>query len=135
MSNFSKKYHNPIDVLKSYWPDADLSHIEYDPSLRLEGIHSHGGVYRAQQSTHDGTSIFIHELIGQLLLPIVNMVTFIKSHPPKNWDKVTGIKYTVGPIRHSTVYGRVDLPVGKFHGQKDRVRMPVLCSYVEKEAS
>ena len=30
---FEKLKHNPIELIKTWWPNADISHIEYDESI------------------------------------------------------------------------------------------------------
>ncbi len=53
-----------------------------------------------------------------------------KSRKPTENQDVKEIKYTIGNMRHVTVFGKVELGYGgKYPGQKERVRIPVKCEY------
>lgn len=128
-NSFSKRYHNPIELIKDYWPEADISHIEYDPSMKK------GDYQIVRQSGGDGTLLFTIQMLQKALLPLVNMSSFFKPNAPKSWDNVKSIKYKIGPIKHATVFGMVYLrcsKTNKYPGQRERVRIPVISLIVEK---
>ena len=128
-TSFSRDYHDPIKLIKMYWPDADIGHIEYDPDMKP----SEAEYYKIKQSTHDGTMLFTHELLQELLVSLVNMSTHYTPTEPKDFSKVEKIKYKIGKIRHSIVFGMVNINGRKMPGQKERVRLYVKCEYVFKE--
>jgi len=41
------------------------------------------------------------------------------------------MRYVVGPMLLSTVFGVVDLKCGRYPGQRERVRIPVICEVVK----
>ena len=126
MSNFKKEKHNPIDLIKQFWPDAKTDHITYDPSMKK-------GEYNiVRQWGGDGTLLFTLEMLQKGLVDIANGHSFFKKTEP-DWSKVKGIKYTVGDMRHVTVFGMLKLKCSKDRecpGQRERIRMPVRCEYV-----
>lgn len=125
MAGFSRIKLNPLDVVRDQF-GVELNHITYDPSLRKADCH-----YQViRQTSHDGTLLFTHELLASALVEIANMHSYSKKLPPKDWDKVIAIKYTLGPLWLTTVYGRVNLPAGNYPGEKQRVRMSVVCEYI-----
>lgn len=122
----TRERHNPIDMIKYFWPTADVSHITYDPSLRK------GDFDIIRQSSHDGTLIFSDEIIQNTVITLANMQAYHASRPP-DWDMLDHIKYVVGDLKIAIVYGTVDLPAGRYPGQKERTRIPVKCEYIYKE--
>ena len=126
-NSFSKEYHNPIDLIEKWWPEADISHIEYDPDMKK-------GEYQiVRQSGGDGTMLFTIQMLQEALIPLVNMSSFYKPKAPKSWGNIKGIKYRIGPIKHATVFGMIKLRCSKTHkypGQKERVRIPVISSII-----
>lgn len=127
MSDFKREKHNPIELMKMWWPDADLSHITYDPKMKA----SDREYWRIEESGGDGTLSFTIEMLQKALLPIINMCSTCKRTEPKDWRLVKGMKYTIGDMRHATVYGKVELRCGgKYHGQLERVRFPVRVEYI-----
>lgn len=126
MSNFKKEYHNPLDLIKNFWPNADTSHIEFDPKMKA----NERDYWRIDQSGGDGTLLFTVEMLQKCLLPIVNKTSYCKATEP-DWSKVKGVKYIVGKMRHVTVYGLIELKCGgKYSGLRERVRFPVKCEYL-----
>lgn len=108
---------NPLELIQSYWPDADASHITYDPNMVV------GEFNIIRGSTHDGTMLFTIEILQRTLLPVVNGTCCNKSNQPP-----TGVRlfYTIGPILLEIEYsGIVDLPVGRRPGQIEQATMPV----------
>ena len=87
--------------------------------------------WRIEQCGHDGTMYFSFRMMQELLWPILNKTTCFKSKAPTDWSRVIDVKYTVGQIRHVTVYGKVDLRCGRYPGQRERVRMPVQCELID----
>lgn len=130
MSDFSRGYHNPMELIKQYWPDADTSHIEYDPNMKSADRE----YWRIESCGHDGTLMFTVEMFQKCLLPLLNRTTHYVSSAPDDWGKVKDIKYKIGRIRHAIVYGKVELRCGgKYPGLRERVRIPVICKYVYKD--
>ena len=129
MAHFRRDTINPLAIIEATWPEADVSHITFDPSLR-EGDFQ---VIREMQS--DGTLIFTHQLLQKALTGVVNGRSY-KTTDNVDWDNLLQIKYTVGEMRVATVYGRVHLncsKTNKYSGQKERVKMWVKCEYVYKD--
>lgn len=131
MSNFKKKIHNPIELISSFWPSAYHRHISYDPHFRRD----ERDYWIIRQSTHDGTLVFTNELLAKTLINLVRMESYHASREPDR-GRLKMIKYKVGPIMHSTVFGRVKLSCSKTHtypGLSERTRMAVKCDYIYKE--
>ena len=77
--------------------------------------------------------MFTIEMLQKALLPLLNKTTFFNGNEPEDWAKVKDIKYTIGKMRHATVFGMIYLKCSKnlkYAGQKERVRIPVKCEYV-----
>lgn len=127
MSDFTRERHNPVELIKQFWPDANVDHITYDPKMK------HGEYNVIRQTTSDGTLLFTQELLQRGLVEIVNMQSHYIPTAPKDWRKVKAINYTLGKILHATVFGDVSLPCSKnrkYPGQKERIRMPVKVEYI-----
>lgn len=82
--------------------------------------------YIVRQSTHDGTLLFSYQLMAEAARNLAERTSFHKPRPPAEGQSV---RYEVGPVRHATVFGRVDLPVGNYPGQRERIRIPVRAIY------
>jgi len=124
MNNFQKEYHNPIELIKKFWPDAPTNHITYDPKMRR-------GQYNViRQAAHDGTLLFTMNILQETLVAIVNGQSFFKKTEPDNLGRVKYIQYIVGPMRHAIVFGKVKLNNRKLPGLRERIRMPVKCEYI-----
>ena len=117
-----KMRHDPIKLIKKFWPDADISHITYDPNL-------YKGEYEiVRQSGGDGTMFFTIQMLQEALLPIVNCTTCFKPKIPKN-PTLYHIRYKIGALKHVIVFGMIYLRCSKNHkypGQRERVRLPVI---------
>lgn len=126
-NSFRKQKHNPIELIKKWWPDADIRHIEYDPSL-IKGEYE-----IIRQSGGDGTMLFTIQMLQEALLPILRMESLFKPKIPENLEKVKAIHYKIGPIKHAQVFGMIYLRCSKtqkYPGQRERVRIPVICEVV-----
>ena len=126
-STFSKQKHNPLELIKQYWPDADVSHIEFDPTLKK------GKYSIIRQSGGDGTMLFTIQMLQEGLILLVNMQSMFKPDEPEDWSNVKAIKYKVGYMRHATVFGMIYLKCSKDHkypGQRERIRLPVVSELV-----
>ena len=129
MSDFRKELLDPMELIKQWWPDADVSHITYAPDMKG----SERDYWRIEESGGDGTLLFTIEMLQKALLPLLNKTTCFKGSEPEDWAKVKDIKYTIGKIRHATVFGMIYLKCSKSHkypGLRERVRIPVKCEYV-----
>lgn len=80
-----------------------------------------------RQSSHDGTLIFTKELLGRGIYNLVNKTAYYKGD---DMNGVVDIEYEIGLISLATVFGVVDLPAGKYQGEKQRVRIPVKCKLI-----
>jgi hypothetical protein len=114
---YSRERLNPLEVIKRLWPKATVDHITFDPNVKKQY-----SVIRA--SSHDGTLVFTIELLEKTLIDILVGGSFYRPDEP-DWSRNPTPKYTVGWIRHSTVFGRVNLPAGNMRGQRERMRMKV----------
>lgn len=122
-SSFSRSHHNPLDLIKNYWPDADISHIEYEPSLKK------GQYSIIRQCGGDGTLLFTIEMFQKALIPLLNKQSFFTKLNP-DWNLIKDIRYKIGPIKHATVRAMVQLNCGKYPGQRERIRIPVICEII-----
>lgn len=119
-----RQYINPVAWLADL--GVDCSHITYDPTLTPRSCE-----YRIRRgSTHDGTLAFTLDLIKEALRPIALKSSFYQTTEPADWSAIADVRYTVGPLRLAAVFGDVDLPVGRYPGQRERVSLPVRCEYV-----
>ncbi len=125
--SFKKVRRNPIELIEQWWPHADHSHIDYDQSMKFRDSE----YYRIGQYAGDGTIAFTIEMLQKLLAPFLNKTTCYKP-TFINHDGIKNILYRIGDIRHSTVYGIVELGCGKCEGLRERVRIPVICQYIYK---
>lgn len=126
--NFTRQYHNPLELIEQWGRNnVDLSHIEYDPTLK------HGQYSIIRQCGHDGTLFFTVEMMQKALLPLINKQSYWKKNTPKNWDDVIDIRYKIGRMKHATVFGKVKLQCGTYPGQRERIRIPVICEIITKE--
>lgn len=95
--------------------------ITYDPSL-VPQYHIRRG------SAHDGTALFSVELIAKAFAPLLRRESYFK--PMGDFDPSRELpRYTIGPLRVAAVFGTVDIPAGRFPGQRERVSLPVRCEY------
>jgi hypothetical protein len=125
-NSFSKSRYNPIDLMRQWWPNADLSHIDYDPKM-IKGDYD-----IVRQSGGDGTLLFTIQMLQESLLPLVNKQSYFKPENPV-LENVVNIRYTIGPMKHVICFGMVELgglEGKKYPGQHERVRIPV-CAYLE----
>jgi hypothetical protein len=129
-SSWEKERHNPIDLMKSYWPDAKTNHITYDPEMI-------SGEYMVIESTgHDGTLYFTIQMFEKALVRFLNMQTHYKPTTPSDWNDISAIHYTIGPIKHAIVYKRIRLKCSRtnlYHGLIESIRIPTKCEYIKKE--
>jgi hypothetical protein len=128
MLDFEHKRYNPLELIQAYWPDAYTDHITYNPQLRQ------GDFEVIRGNTSDGTLWFSREMMQRALVSICNMRAAPKDRQPDPERTLTSIEYELGPMRHAIVFGNVDLPVGRYPGLRERVRMWVKCKYIYEEA-
>lgn len=131
--NFLKCTRDPLKLIKQfwpemYWPGVETNHITYDPNMKK------GDYSIVRECGHDGTLIFTSEMFQKGLNGIVNQQSYYKPTEP-DWNKVIGINYVIGPMRHVIVFGMLKLGISKtrlYPGQRERIRIPVKCTYVMK---
>lgn len=129
MAKWARERLNPIEHIKSWWPEADISHIEHDPKMKSRDR----DYWIIRQSGGDGTLAFTIGMLQDALIPLVNKTTFFTRTKP-DWDHVVDFRYKIGDMRHVTVFGKVALRCGGVYpGLKERVRIPVKCEYITKE--
>jgi hypothetical protein len=112
MGGWQRDRIDPVAWLQKH--GVDTSHITYDPKMRR------GEYSIIRGSAHDGTYCFTLELIGKTLVHVADKSSYCKS---KGWQP--NQRYVVGPLRLATVFGTVNLPCGRFPGERQRTRMPV----------
>lgn len=98
--------------------------IAFNPDLTKRN----GAQYEIIRSaSHDGTLIFEKELVGTVIENLANKSSFCKLD---NLDGAVDVKYEVGYISIATVFGMVELPIGKYPGEKQRARLAVKCTVI-----
>lgn len=129
MKKFDKVIHNPLELIQLLWKEGvDSSHITYDPDMKNEDR----DYYVIRQTGHDGTLYFTYEMYMKAFIEILNKQAYCVSRPPE-FEKLKDIRYTVGPIKHSVVYGKIKLGCSEdrtYPGMKERVRMAVKVEYI-----
>jgi hypothetical protein len=119
----NRRYITPMDAFKYFGLEMP-EWITFNPKLTKRN----GAQYDIiRQTTHDGTLIFEKELIGKTIENLANKSSFYKID---NQEGVIDRKYEVGYISIATVFGIVELPIGKYPGEKQRARLPVKCTVV-----
>ncbi len=111
-----------MQIIKSFGLEASGGWIEYDPDLWV------GDYNIVRQMEHDGTGIFTRQLYGEVLFPILNRVSYGKNEV-KDPESIKSIRYTIGPMRIATVFGRIEINGLSMFGEKQRIRMAVKCEY------
>jgi hypothetical protein len=121
----NRRYITPMkafEILGMQMPDW----ITYNPKLNKRN----GAQYDIiRQTTHDGTLIFEQELIGRVIENLYNKSSYSKT------DKQEGVidrSYEVGDISIATIYAIVELPAGKYPGERQRARLPVKCTLTQR---
>lgn len=123
MADWRREKINPIEFIKEYWPELDISHIEYDPNFKR----TDRKYWIVRGQSHDGTQMFTFQLLREVVMPLMTQQSFFKPEISIDPDRIIGMKYKVGPILLTTAYGTVDLPCGRYPGQRERARIAV-CS-------
>lgn len=117
MANWYRQRIDPMEYLKNVHGIVP-PHITYDPKMRK------GDYNVIRQSAHDGTFAFTYELLDIALKPIVEKRAYYKARTDE-YMAAKDVRYVLGPLRLSTVTGTVDLPCGRYPGERQRTRMPV----------
>lgn len=126
-SKFKKLRHNPVELIKRYWPEADMSHIEYNPDMK--GCDR--DYWRIESTGHDGTLAFTEQMLQKALIPLMNKSTYYNQTPKEILDEVKDIRYIIGDMRHAVVFGEAELKCGGLYpGLKESVKIPVKCEYI-----
>lgn len=126
-NKWERRRENPIEWMRGFWPDADLSHITFNPKVEKQ--------YRIRrQGGSDGTLALVHADMQEALLPLVNMQTFYKPDQPDcDLTGVRRIEYEVGLMSWVTGYGRIRLRCGGVHnGEIDRFSIPVRATLIRE---
>lgn len=119
----NRRYITPMDAFKYFGLEMP-EWITFNPNLTKRN----GAQYDIiRQTTHDGTLIFEKELIGKTIENLAKKTSFFKGD---DQEGVVDRKYEVGYISIATIFGDVELPIGKYPGEKQRARLPVKCTVV-----
>lgn len=119
MTKWARQRINPVEYLKNHY-GIDVPWLVFDPTVR--GCNDEVG-RRTQGSTHDGTSLFTLEIITDILKALVARTVYRKPDPPENHPGCMPF-YRLGWIHLMQVYpDKVDLPCGRFPGQRDRAKV------------
>lgn len=129
MSKWHREKINPIEFMQQHWPGIDISHIEYDPGLKRSGRQY--SIIR--QTGHDGTLLLTLQLLRGAVIPLMKQESCFKPDMVDNDTGLIGMRYKIGPIQLSTCVGMVDLKCGRYPGQVERVRIPVICEKVYQQ--
>lgn len=117
----SRLFVDPLGWLKRH-SLSDFDHITMDPNLR-----SRDADYRIIRGClFDGTAVFADETIARALAPLVMRASYDRKHPP-SVEQRSGMRYVLGLMRIASVHGLVDLPAGRYPGERMRVCVPVRC--------
>jgi len=113
----------PDEALKIF--DLEMpDYIAFNPNLTKQT----GAQYEIiRHIKHDGTAIFERELIGKIMENLFDKTSFFKGD---NTEGVKDIKYEVGLITIETVFGIVDLPIGRYPGETQTASIPVKCELI-----
>lgn len=110
-----------MEILGATWIEGALPpHITFDPKVDHQ--------YRIIRShSHDGTTMFTRDLLSGCMRRLFNRTTHFKpmGPPPENHLPY----YTIGNIRHAMVFGKVNLPAGRYPGCRESFVIPVRCEY------
>lgn len=129
MSDFSREFHNPIELIKEWWPEANIDHITFDPSFKSKDR----DYWRVASSGGDGTYQFTIDMLKKCLLPLVNKSTYYNKISEEDILRAVDIKYVIGKVWHARVYGMIYLRCSKdrkYHGLKECARIPVKCIFI-----
>ena len=119
----NRRYITPMDAFKYFGLEMP-EWITFNPKLSKRN----GAQYDIiRQTTHDGTLIFEKELIGKTIENLANKSSYSKTD---DQEGVVDRKYEVGYISIATIFGIVELPAGKYPGERQRTRMPVKCTVI-----
>lgn len=117
----NRRYITPMKAFEIFGMEMP-NWITYNPKLNKRN----GAQYDIiRQTTHDGTLIFERELIGRVIENLANKSSYSKTDEQEG---VIDISYEVGDISIATIFGIVELPVGKYPGERQRARLPVKCT-------
>jgi len=120
---FRKEYYTIDEVCNMYGIETP-KHITTNVKLSRLNV---GQFDIVRQSSHDGTLIFTKEILGRAIENLINKTAYYKKD---NMEGVTDVQYEIGLISLATVFGVVDLPAGRYPGEKQRVRIPVKCTLI-----
>jgi len=108
-----REWINPLECLKERGIDAS-EWLTFDPHVVPQ--------YRIiRQQSHDGLVAFTEQMIGEVLDGLATRTSFYKPDGPPARPP----KYIVGWLRLAVAYGKVDLPCGRYPGQRERITLPV----------
>lgn len=118
---------NPMDWLRNRITEEQFAsvgtYISFDADVKPQFR-----IIRA--SRHDGTLLFVEQLVWEALGPLVERRCWYAPDVPADPATVASIRYTVGRARIVSVFGLVDLPCGMVPGERQRITIPVR-SHVE----
>ncbi len=127
--NFTRERLNPIEFIKNWFPEADISHITYDPNIKA----GDRDYWLIRESGGDGLYMYTVQMLQKAVLPLINKSTYDNTVLVEQLENVKDVKYTIGDMWHSTVFGMIYLQCSKtkkYPGQHERVRIPVKCELI-----
>ncbi len=121
MADFHKNRFTLEDLMKIFNLEfKDEPFIHYDPKVDWQ--------YQiVREIKHVGTKAFEYDFMLNALMPLLQRNSHYRAEPPK--ENMLPV-YTVGQIKMATVYGQVDLPIGRYPGERQRIRIPVRVDWV-----
>jgi hypothetical protein len=111
---------------------AFIAHITYDPAVTSATC----DYARIEEMGHDGTFAHTYDLLLRVLRPLVRVESFSIPRPPDPSRRCVDARYRIGDARLATAFSPVRLacrPERPYHGQRDRVTLPVCVRYVYED--
>ena len=123
----SERYYIKIEDAFKHFGQKLPNHISCNPNLN----NRNGAQYQIiRESTHDGTGIFTKELIGDVIRNLANKTSYAIG---QNLQNVVKVEYEVSNISVACVYGNFDINGIKMQGQRERMRISVICKLTYKD--
>lgn len=126
MGKWFREKLDPVLTVKNTFGINMPAHISYDPDMRW----SDRQYYRAAACSNDGTLSLTIDCLARCLDPLLAMQSYHIPSVPDDTSNIVGIRYKIGKIYHSRVYGMVNLPCGRYPGQRESFRIPVKSEFI-----
>lgn len=138
---------NPIETITSLYPDLNKIVKDNELLYKLESNGKEKNIKISYQkefkpdyciireSTHDGTSLFVLELLNEVVYPLLDSSSYCKYNAPTdyienflNYD----IEYLLGDIYYFSDFGLKNINGNTIQGQDDVMILPVKIKYQKK---